>query len=301
MPSKIQAGRWPARALWTKLQVALPLHWQMPAATKNGEPLPLIGGPSNMSEKNDYPELDPRRCAFFFDVDGTLAEIQPRPELVSIPPLTLRALERMNAHGIPVAVVSGRPISQLDTLLEPLRLPAAGVHGAERRNAAGEAKNLILDSELFDAIQQELADACAQHQGLTLENKGVAFALHFRLAPELEEIARGLAEGFAERYCEVLALQPGKCVFELKPRGASKGEVLRTFMQEAPFAGHIPVFIGDDLTDEAGFTVINELRGVSIKVGSGATEAKQRLESVEAVAVWVDGLARTLTAPQEYR
>ena len=272
-----------------------------PAAIKNGEPLPLIGGPSNMSKLNDYRELDPRRCAFFFDVDGTLAEIQPRPDLVFIPPRTLLALERLNAQGIPVAVVSGRPISQLDALLTPLRLPAGGVHGAERRSAAGEVQNLAIDSDVFESIQQELARACTEHPGLTLENKGVAFALHFRLAPELEETARRVAKEFAVRYRDVLVLQPGKCVFELKPRGASKGEVISAFMQEAPFSGRTPVFIGDDLTDEAGFKVVNEMAGISIKVGSGATEARQRLDSVTAVAAWLDGITSALSESQEHQ
>ena len=278
--------------------VAVLVELQAAAAIKKREPPPLIGGPSYMSKQDDQPELETRRCAFFFDVDGTLADIQPRPELVFIPPRSLAALEQLSANGIPVAVVSGRPISQLDALLTPLQLPAAGVHGAERRTATGELQNLALDNEVLDAIQRELAQACAEHPGLSLENKGVAFALHFRLAPELEETARHVAEDFVSRYGEVLALQPGKCVFELKPRGASKGEVIRTFMQEAPFAGRTPVFIGDDLTDEAGFTVVNELGGVSIKVGSGATEATQRLESVEAVAAWLDRLQSTLLEPQ---
>lgn len=247
-----------------------------------------------MNEPNDRPGLEVRRCAFFFDVDGTLAEIQPRPELVSIPPRSLIALEHLHLSGIPIAVISGRPLCQLDDLLLPLRLPAAGVHGAERRTTAGELRNLTLDAGVFNAIHQELEQACAQHPGLALENKTVAFALHYRLAPELENEARTLAETFAQRYSDVLALQPGKCVFELKPRGASKGEVIRTFMQESPFKGQIPVFVGDDLTDEAGFKVVNELGGISIKVGDGPTEATQRLESVGAVCDWLEGLLGAL-------
>jgi trehalose 6-phosphate phosphatase len=252
-----------------------------------------------MNKPNDPPGLEIRRCAFFFDVDGTLAEIQPRPELVSIPPRSLVALEHLHVSEIPVAVISGRPLSQLDALLSPLCLPAAGVHGAERRTAEGTLQNLALDRDLLDAIQQELAQACERHPGLTLENKTVAFALHFRLAPELEDIARALAENFVERYGHVLTLQPGKCVFELKPRGASKGEVIRTFMQEAPFKGRTPVFVGDDLTDEAGFKAVNELGGLSIKVGAGPTEATQRLDSVEAVGAWLESLLSTLSEQPE--
>jgi trehalose 6-phosphate phosphatase len=252
-----------------------------------------------MNEPNDRPGREVRRCAFFFDVDGTLAEIQPRPELVSIPPRSLVALEHLHLSEIPVAVISGRPLSQLDALLSPLRLPAAGVHGAERRTAEGKMQNLVLDGGVFHAIEQELVQACAQHPGLSLENKTVAFALHFRLAPELEDTARVLAERFVERYGDVLALQPGKCVFELKPRGASKGEVIRTFMQEAPFKGRTPVFVGDDLTDEAGFRVVNELGGLTIKVGAGPTEAKQRLDSVAAVGTWLESLLSALSEQPE--
>jgi trehalose 6-phosphate phosphatase len=252
-----------------------------------------------MNKPNDPPGLEIRRCAFFFDVDGTLAEIQPRPELVSIPPRSLVALEHLHVSEIPVAVISGRPLSQLDALLSPLCLPAAGVHGAERRTAEGNLQNLALDSDLLDAIQQELAQACAPYPGLTLENKTVAFALHFRLAPELEDTARVLAEDFVERYGDVLTLQPGKCVFELKPRGASKGEVIRIFMQEPPFKGRTPVFVGDDLTDEAGFKAVNELGGLSIKVGAGPTEATQRLDSVEAVGAWLESLLSALSEQPE--
>lgn len=247
-----------------------------------------------MDKQIDRPATDVRRCAFFFDLDGTLAQIQPRPELVFIQPRARAALEQLHAGGIPVAVISGRPLSQLDVLLEPLRLPVAGIHGAERRTADGQLQQLALDSKVFRDIEQALTRACAEHPGLRLENKGIAFALHFRQAPELEETARALAEAFVERYREVLALQPGKCVFELKPRGASKGEVIRTFMQEAPFAGRVPVFVGDDRTDEAGFEVVNRLGGLSIKVGDGATLATQRLASVDAVGVWLGSLLEGL-------
>ncbi|MEB2328327.1 MAG: trehalose-phosphatase [Pseudomonas sp.] len=236
----------------------------------------------------------PQRCAFFFDVDGTLAEIQPRPERVFVPPPILAALQRLHAAAIPVAVISGRPLQQLDRLLAPLRLPAAGVHGAERRAADGAPRDLALDHAQLQRIGQELAQACAAHPGLLLENKGIAFALHFRLAPQLEQTAAELAHDFARRYGELLSLQPGKCVFELKPRGASKGEVIRAFMAEPPFHGQVPVFLGDDLTDEAGFAVVNALGGHSIKVGEGPTQARERLASVAAVGEWLQRLLAAL-------
>lgn len=247
-----------------------------------------------MNDQSELPAQILNRCALFFDVDGTLAEIKPRPEQVFIPASTLSILGRLRDEAIPLALISGRPIAEIDRLATPLRLPAAGVHGTERRTADGRMIRLDLDAQRLSEIHQALAEACAKLPGLHLENKQVAFALHFRQAPEMESRARDLAEDFASRYADVLALQPGKCVFELKPRGASKGEVIRAFMQEVPFHGRVPLFIGDDLTDEAGFEVVNALGGISIKVGPGPTVASRRLESVAAVGHWLAGLSREL-------
>lgn len=229
------------------------------------------------------------RHAFFFDFDGTLADLQPRPELVFIPG-TLHAALAQLAGRAPVAVISGRPLAQLDALLQPLHLPSAGVHGTERRTAAGEHRQLALDEALLAHIERELRQACAPYPELLLESKGVAFALHYRQAPALEGVARQLASDFVSLYPDTLSLQPGKCVFELKPKGASKGAVIRAFMDEAPFAGRIPVFVGDDLTDEAGFEAVNALGGLSIKVAEGDTVASARLASVSEVDAWLHAL-----------
>lgn len=249
---------------------------------------------------NDAQEVrlpDLRYCCLFLDVDGTLAELRPRPEQVSIDAQVLAALSSLHAAGIPLAVVSGRRLADIDRLLAPLRLPAAGVHGAERRRPDGSLERVGLDDGLFRAIRDELAEGCAALPGLRLENKALAFALHFREAPALEPAARQLAEAVQRRYADALTLQPGKCVYELKPRGASKGEAIRAFLKEAPFAGRRPVFVGDDLTDEAGFQVVNRLDGCSIKVGDGQTEALQRLASVDAVRDWLAALRALLDEP----
>ncbi|MHA6494036.1 trehalose-phosphatase [Pseudomonas borbori] len=243
--------------------------------------------------------LDVSRCAFFFDFDGTLADIQPRPELVFISGPLHASLEKLAAL-CPVAVISGRPLVQLDEFLRPLHLPCAGVHGVERRTAQGDVQQLPLDHALLQRIEQELRAACAPYPDLLLESKGVAFALHYRQAPQLEEVAKSLAADFAARYAQVLAVQPGKCVFELKPKGANKGDVIRRFMDEPPFAGRIPVFLGDDLTDEAGFAAVNQLDGLSIKVGEGASGAHKHLDSVGAVSAWLAALLAAQSPDPDY-
>lgn len=239
-----------------------------------------------MNEHFPNPLLDLSRRAFFFDFDGTLAEIQPRPELVFISGALHASLDKLAAR-CPVAIISGRPLAQLDEFLYPLHLPGAGIHGVERRTAQGEMRQLPLDLGLFRQIERELSAACVDYPALLLESKGVSFALHYRQAPQLAEVARDLADEFVARYPQVLAVQPGKCVFELKPIGASKGEVIRCFMAEPPFSQRVPIFIGDDLTDEAGFVVVNAMGGLSIKVGEGQSAALEHLDSVSAVGAWL--------------
>lgn len=126
--------------------------------------------------------------------------------------------------------------------------------------------------------------------GCELESKGMAFALHYRQAPEHQHAVLALAQAVVQRH-PILALQPGKCVVEIKPRGVNKGEAIAAFMQEAPFSGRRPVFVGDDLTDEAGFSVVNQLSGVSVKVGGGETQAHWRLPDVAAVHLWISNIA----------
>ncbi|QKJ87525.1 trehalose-phosphatase [Paramixta manurensis] len=226
--------------------------------------------------------------AFFFDVDGTLAAICPRPEEVSIPQTvrdTLVALSTLSNGAL--ALVSGRPIQELDALSAPLHAPSAGVHGAERRDAAGELHRITLPNEMEATLNEMLTESMARWPGAQLETKGMAFALHYRQAMEYEEQILQLAESVVARFPE-LALQPGKCVVEIKPQGIDKGAAINAFMDEAPFTGRIPVFIGDDLTDEAGFLVVNALQGISVKVGEGSSYARYRLKGVNDVYAWLE-------------
>lgn len=227
------------------------------------------------------------RYAFFFDVDGTLAAIKPRPEDVSIPVDTVRDLERLAQRCAgAVALVSGRPVAELDALVAPLRLPVAGVHGAERRDFQGKVTRIALDPATVSTLGRELEQAITALPGTALENKGMAFALHYRQGLQHQRALEALVDGLTVRFPE-LVVQPGKCVLELKPRGVNKGAAINDFMQQSPFVGRIPVFIGDDLTDEAGFEAVNTLAGISIKVGIGTSVAQERLADVDAVHRWL--------------
>ncbi len=215
-------------------------------------------------------------CALFLDFDGTLVDIAMRPDAVQVPPGLVEILRSLQHQlGGALAVISGRPISQIDGYLAPLRLGVAGVHGAERRRADGSLVQAPVES-LAEALRAATRLA-ARHPGLRLEVKRGALALHYRLAPALEEeCLQAMAQAAHAR--PGLALLRGKMVVEVKPAGVSKGQAIEAFLREAPFAGRRPVFIGDDQTDETGFAVVQDCGGIGVKVGGGPSAAMHRCE-----------------------
>jgi trehalose 6-phosphate phosphatase len=237
--------------------------------------------------------LPPDQTAFFFDFDGTLVELAPTPDGVEVRADMLALLDELRrvTHGA-VAVVSGRGIDSIDAFLRMPELPVAGLHGAERRDANGDTQRVGFNDQRLLHMERVLAEVVRTHPGLLLEIKGAALALHYRNAPEHEGTARSATQALTAEFADAYVLQPGKMVYEIKPKDVDKGRALRAFLDEPPFAGRRPVFAGDDLTDEKGFAVVNEHGGLSIKVGGGDTIARTRVESVDALLGWL----RTLVA-----
>jgi trehalose 6-phosphate phosphatase len=239
------------------------------------------------------PILD-RRSGLFLDVDGTLLEIAPRPDLVRVPAELPRLIARLaeQRHGA-LALISGRPLTELDGFFQPWRGAAAGLHGIERRRADGVLDGVV-DSDSAAAlarIRPRLVALAGGQNGLILEDKGRTLALHYRAVPEREAEIRAFAEGLERETGTALRLVPGKMVVELQPRNANKGLAIAAFLAEPPFVGRNPIFVGDDTTDEDGFIEIRRRGGVAVKVGKpGKTAANYSLPSVTAVLEW---LART--------
>jgi trehalose 6-phosphate phosphatase len=230
-------------------------------------------------------------CALFLDFDGTLVDIAPQPEAVVVPAGLRDTLERLHQYlGGAAAVISGRPIEQIDSFLLPLVLPAAGVHGAERRNAGGEL--VLLSTHPLQLVEAAAGALAAQHPELRIENKRGSIAVHYRQAPQLEALCVQTIQAAVEQ-SPGLTLLHGKMVVEAKPGGASKGRAIEAFMQEPPFKGRTPVFIGDDITDEVGFSTVQRLGGMGIKVGEGPSVAWQRMASPAAMR---DELHRAVAA-----
>lgn len=227
--------------------------------------------------------------AYFLDVDGTLIEFAETPGAVMVDDALLGLVARLHAAcGGALALVSGRCLADLERRLGSVRIPMAGQHGLERRDAAGRRHIHAAPGPAKRELRRRLDALVADHPGLLLEDKGLSLALHYRRAPRLAAwLHRLLAEWVAAM--AGLHLQKGKYVLEIKPAGFDKGSAIAEFMAEQPFCGRRPVFIGDDVTDEHGFERVNRLAGLSIKVGVGRTAAGHRLADVAAVRNWLAG------------
>jgi trehalose 6-phosphate phosphatase len=233
----------------------------------------------------------PSEPALFLDLDGTVLEFAAEPDAV-VPSRRLRALlgRLPAATDGAVAFISGRPIAQLDALFAPHRFAVAGIHGLERRDADGRLTTAAPPAEAIERFRALITTFVAAHPGTLAEDKQLSLALHYRKRPDLDDEVRRFCERTAAELPASLEILRGNRVVEIKPSGTNKGNAIRFFMERKPFAGRTPVFVGDDVTDEDGFVVVNELGGVSVKVDTGSTAAAWRLPDIDAVLGWLETL-----------
>ena len=227
------------------------------------------------------------RCALFLDVDGTLLDFTLQPEAVTVPARLRDILSGLHRRlDGAVALVSGRSLDMLDTLFEPLRLPAAGLHGLELRNGARRSAAPPA-TEALAGVVAEAREFAAQRPGTMVEDKGSSIVLHWRGAPERAAEMQGFAEAALARL-PGYRLQHGNRIIELRPEGADKGDAIAALIDQPPFRGRRPVFVGDDLTDEHGFEVVNDRGGASVLVGPREpSAARHRLADTTAVLEWL--------------
>lgn len=229
--------------------------------------------------------------AFFFDFDGTIAPIVDTPSAVSVSPATIALLQDLSlACGHALAIVSGRAIEDLDHFLRPLVLPAAGMHGAQWRDSHGVIRQTESQTPALAEMTSQLQAFADAHPGLLVETKPLSVAVHYRHAPQLEQSLGEVVEKVMRPHRAQYTLQPGKMVLEIKPSAASKKVAIERFMALPAFAQRQPVFAGDDLTDEAGFDAVNEMGGLSIKIGEGPTRAHSHLASPAHLVQWLAAL-----------
>ncbi|NJC04652.1 trehalose 6-phosphate phosphatase [Sphingomonas kaistensis] len=223
-----------------------------------------------------------RDAALFLDFDGTLVPIADRPDAITIAPGLLPLLERLQAAlAGRLTLVSGRAAADVRRWIAPLEVAVAGSHGLELGTKTAP-RSAALEEGL-----RHLRGLQAEHAGVLLEEKPLGAALHYREAPGAEDACRAAVTRVA--LSTGMEVQPGKMVFEIKPADGDKGTAIQTLMQRPDHAGHRPVFIGDDLTDEHGFAVVRDLGGSGILVGEERdTAATHRLRDVAEVHRWLN-------------
>lgn len=228
------------------------------------------------------------QLALFTDFDGTLVAIAAKPDQVVIPAKVLKTVSQLHqeTHGA-TALITGRSLHNLNQLLALEGLAIAGSHGAEWQ-LQGKRHTIEQITSAFDPIRPAL-EKFAQSHNLLLEDKTFAIAMHFRQAPELEPQLDEFLQNLVPEGGPLTVMQ-GKAIREVKPKAIDKGVAIARFMQQAPFAQRTPVYLGDDVTDEAGFMWVNQAGGTSIKVGPGPTCAQHRLDNPEAALEFLQQL-----------
>jgi trehalose 6-phosphate phosphatase len=237
------------------------------------------------------PPLTPD-VALFLDFDGTLVDIAPTPNAVKVAPGLDELMAQVAWHlNGAVAVITGRPIETVDKHLKGAVRAVAGIHGAERRTALGHIIQVEIPASVLDDAREDLSSFCRSHPGVRAEDKGISIALHYRAVPALgPECRRAIDECAAASHGHLERLD-GNMVVELKPAAVKKAGAMSAYMNEPPFAGRRPVFVGDDLTDESAFVAVSQTNGYGVIIGARTpTAATSRLPSVAALHAWLTTL-----------
>jgi trehalose 6-phosphate phosphatase len=234
-----------------------------------------------------------RECAILLDVDGTILDLAATPREVWVPPSLRHDIARLSERtGGAVALVSGRSLNDLDLLFSPLQLPAVGGHGAEFRPQVGGEPDLRRTTPLDAALKRKFATVAKIGAGIVIEDKTYSIALHFRLAPDLENVVKDAVTRIcAENPSASIEILHGKSVVEIKQVGFNKGTAVRELMRLPPFADRHPIFIGDDITDESVFEIISEFDGLAFSVGRTVEGVDGHFEKPEAVRGWLTRIA----------
>jgi trehalose 6-phosphate phosphatase len=213
------------------------------------------------------PEID-RTCALFLDLDGTLVEIAETPDAVAVPPDLPPLLARLRTLlGGAVAIVSGRPIRDTDRLLAPFVTASSGEHGAAIRFPDGTLEEMPCEAAVPEVWKEKLAERAAKWPGVVLETKPHGVTLHYRLAPERSTEVWELARSLVRDDDPSFRLLPARMAVEIGIKNTSKARAVEQLMNHAPFRARVPLFVGDDFTDEAGIRAALQFGGAGLRVG----------------------------------
>jgi trehalose 6-phosphate phosphatase len=236
--------------------------------------------------------LDRHAIGLFLDVDGTIIDLAPTPDAVDVPSALLQELASAEHRlGGALALISGRPIDELDRLFEPLRLRASGVHGGEIRYTPDEPCKPVAPARMPHDAWARLKHLLAKFPGAFAENKGLSFAVHYHLAGPVAEQIREALQQFQFDYPELpLEIIGGRAVYEIKVAGFDKGKAIERFMARPPFVGRRPIFIADDRVDRPGFEKALALGGLAFSVGAELPGVSGWFASPKDLRAWLGRL-----------
>ena len=240
---------------------------------------------TNSTPATRPPLPPPERAAFLLDFDGTLVDIAPAPELVRVADGLPDALRRLRALcGDALALVTGRPIAQIDEFLPGIPYAVAGEHGIAMRRSPDAELTRVPVPAIPAGWLDEAEALAASEPGVRVERKATGFVLHYRAAPQAADRLREAADRMVASAGGHFHVQSAKMAWEIRPSGTDKGSAVRVLMQSPPFAGRLPVFIGDDVTDEDGIRAAIELGGTGYRIPDDFDEP-------ESVRRWLTALA----------
>lgn len=235
------------------------------------------------------PALRLDQSAILLDIDGTLLDLAPTPREVWVPPDLSTTLNRLLARTSgALALVSGRSLNDIDLIFAPEQFPAVGGHGAEMRISADSEAVATHAPPMDKELKRRLAAIAKLSPGILLEDKGYSLALHYRLAPHAEKaIYAAVSLIRADLPNAPIEVLPGKCVCEIKHSGFNKATGVVELMTHEPFRGRRPIFIGDDVTDEAVFGIMPDLGGLAFSVGRRAKGVADHFDEPRDVRNWL--------------
>ena len=274
---------------------------------------PIYIPPKNFA---DYLSYQQEYC-LFLDIDGTLADFTMNPKDSVIPDSTSILLQKIQSHGVKIAVVTGRSLAEARQMLSPLTLPIAATHGLgiafDDSSDNNETNVVSVDTMELAVIKQAIIQSCIPFDDFTVENKPYSVALHFRQNPALADEAYAIMAETLKTHNN-WSLKSGKYVWEVVPKGVNKGSAILALLKKMQSNKSVfPIFIGDDITDEAGFVAVQGdsksladdsqlIKGMGIKVGCEPTSANYYVHDIHEVTVLLNSFlsfCQQHTAPVE--
>ena len=260
--------------------------------------------PTYIPPKNfaDYLSHQQGYC-LFLDIDGTLADFTLNPKDSVIPTSTLTLLQKIQTYGVKIAAVTGRSLAEARQMLSPLTLPIAATHGLEIAfdDSSDHNETNVVSVNIIElaVITESIIQSCIHFDDFIVENKPYSVALHFRKNPALADAAYTIMVETLKSH-DNWTLKSGKYVWEVVPKGANKGSAILALLKKVQSNKSVfPIFIGDDITDEAGFMAVQGesksleddpqlIKGMGIKVGCEPTHANYYVHDTHEVTVLLD-------------